>query len=69
MRHDWPVKRGETGGVKFGLSYNTGFAGTDPANLKAIARHADDLGFESFYLPEHVTLYPGAPGRRGRVRA
>jgi probable F420-dependent oxidoreductase len=46
--------------VKFGLSYNTGFAGTDPANLKAIARHADDLGFESFYVPEHVTLYPGA---------
>ena len=33
---------------------------TDPANLKAIARHADDLGFESFYVPEHVTLYPGA---------
>ena len=46
--------------MKFGLSYNTGFAGTDPANLKAIARHADDLGFESFYVPEHVTLYPGA---------
>jgi alkanesulfonate monooxygenase SsuD/methylene tetrahydromethanopterin reductase-like flavin-dependent oxidoreductase (luciferase family) len=46
--------------VKFGLSYNTAFAGTDPANLKAIARHADDLGFESFYVPEHVTLYPGA---------
>jgi alkanesulfonate monooxygenase SsuD/methylene tetrahydromethanopterin reductase-like flavin-dependent oxidoreductase (luciferase family) len=46
--------------VKFGLSYNTGFVGTDPANLKAIARHADDLGFESFYVPEHVTLYPGA---------
>jgi alkanesulfonate monooxygenase SsuD/methylene tetrahydromethanopterin reductase-like flavin-dependent oxidoreductase (luciferase family) len=45
--------------MKFGLSYDTGFAGTDPANLKAIARHADDLGFESFYLPEHVTLYPG----------
>jgi probable F420-dependent oxidoreductase len=34
--------------------------GTDPANLKAIARHADDLGFESFYVPEHVALYPGA---------
>jgi alkanesulfonate monooxygenase SsuD/methylene tetrahydromethanopterin reductase-like flavin-dependent oxidoreductase (luciferase family) len=31
-----------------------------PANLKAIARHADDLGFESFYVPEHITLYPGA---------
>ena len=46
--------------MKFGLSYNTGFLGTDPANLKAIARHADDLGFESFYVPEHVALYPGA---------
>jgi alkanesulfonate monooxygenase SsuD/methylene tetrahydromethanopterin reductase-like flavin-dependent oxidoreductase (luciferase family) len=46
--------------MKFGLSYNTGFLGTDPATLKAIARHADDLGFESFYVPEHVALYPGA---------
>jgi probable F420-dependent oxidoreductase len=46
--------------MKFGLMYNTGFAGTDPASLKSIARHADDLGFESFYVPEHVTLYPGA---------
>jgi probable F420-dependent oxidoreductase len=46
--------------MKFGLSYNTAFSGTDPANLTAIARHADDLGFESFYLPEHVALYPGA---------
>ena len=54
------LRMGETKGVKFGLSYNTGLAGTDPANLKAIARHADDLGFESFYVPEHVTLCPGA---------
>ncbi|HXO09664.1 MAG TPA: TIGR03619 family F420-dependent LLM class oxidoreductase [Solirubrobacteraceae bacterium] len=46
--------------MQFGLSYNTGVVGTDPANLKAIARHVDDLGFESLYLPEHVTLYPGA---------
>jgi probable F420-dependent oxidoreductase len=46
--------------MKFGLTYNTGFVGTDPGNLKAVARHADDLGFESFYLPEHVALYPGA---------
>src|ERR1035438_2321384 len=34
---------GEAGDMKFGLSYNTAVAGTDPANLKAIARHADDL--------------------------
>ena len=53
------------GGMKFGLSYNTAFAGTDPANLTAIARHADDLGFESFYVPEHIALYPGA--RAGEV--
>jgi probable F420-dependent oxidoreductase len=46
--------------MKFGLSYNTGFLGTDPTNLTAVARHADDLGFESFYVPEHVALYPGA---------
>jgi hypothetical protein len=46
--------------MRLGLSYNTGVVGTDPASLKAIARHADDLGFESFYVPEHVTLYPGA---------
>jgi probable F420-dependent oxidoreductase len=46
--------------VKFGLSYNTAAAGTDPTNLKAIARQADDLGFESFYVPEHIALYPGA---------
>lgn len=46
--------------MKFGLSYNTGVVGTDPTNLKAIARHAEDLGFESFYVPEHVALYPGA---------
>lgn len=39
---------------------NTAAAGTDPANLKAIARHADDLGFESFYVPEHIALYVGA---------
>jgi probable F420-dependent oxidoreductase len=46
--------------MKFGLIYNTSLAGTDPANLTAIARHADDLGFESFYVPEHVALYRGA---------
>jgi alkanesulfonate monooxygenase SsuD/methylene tetrahydromethanopterin reductase-like flavin-dependent oxidoreductase (luciferase family) len=46
--------------MRFGLHYNTAVAGTDPANLKAIARHVDELGFESFYVPEHVALYPGA---------
>src|SRR6516164_2767615 len=46
--------------MKFGLSYSTASSGTDPATLRAIARHADDLGFESFYVPEHVALYVGA---------
>ncbi len=46
--------------MKFGLLYSTAATGTDPASLTTIARQADDLGFESFYLPEHVALYPGA---------
>jgi len=46
--------------MKFGLLYNTAFLGTDPDRLVAVARHAEDIGFESFYLPEHIALYPGA---------
>jgi probable F420-dependent oxidoreductase len=46
--------------VKFGLSYNTGFYGTDPDQLIAVARHAEACGFESLYVPEHMALYPGA---------
>jgi probable F420-dependent oxidoreductase len=46
--------------VKFGLSYNTGFLGTDPDQLIAVAAHAEDCGFESFYVSEHIALYPGA---------
>jgi probable F420-dependent oxidoreductase len=46
--------------VKFGLSYNTGFLGTDPDLMVAAARHAEACGFESFYVPEHIALYPGA---------
>jgi probable F420-dependent oxidoreductase len=46
--------------VKFGLVYNTGFFGPDPDQLIAAARHAEDCGFESFYVTEHVVLYPGA---------
>ncbi len=55
-----PVFRVRKWRVKFGLSYNTAAVGTDPENLKAIARQADDLGFESLYTPEHIALYPGA---------
>jgi probable F420-dependent oxidoreductase len=46
--------------VKFGVSYNTGYYGVDPGALVAVARHAEDRGFESFYVPEHIALYPGA---------
>src|SRR3954453_20443538 len=46
--------------MKFGLSYNTGFLGNDPDLLVAAARHAEACGFESFYVPEHIALYPGA---------
>jgi len=47
--------------VKFGVSYNTGAYGVvDPDAMIAVARHAEDCGFESFYVPEHIALYPGA---------
>ena len=46
--------------MKFGIIYNSGNFGTDPDALIGIARHAEDCGFESFYTPEHVALYPGA---------
>ena len=50
--------------MTFGISYNTGFYGSDPDNLIAVARHAEACGFESFYVSEHIVLYPGA--RQGR---
>jgi probable F420-dependent oxidoreductase len=46
--------------VKFGINYNTGVVGVDPDAMIAVARHAEACGFESFYVPEHVALYPGA---------
>ncbi len=46
--------------MKFGVMYNTAVYGTDPGPLAAFARQAEDCGFESLYLPEHVALYPGA---------
>ncbi len=46
--------------MKFGIIYNTGQLGVDPSRVIAVARHAEDCGFESFYLPEHIALYPGA---------
>jgi probable F420-dependent oxidoreductase len=46
--------------VKFGVMYNTGVYGVDPDAMVAVAQHAEDRGFESFYVPEHIALYPGA---------
>ncbi|MER6942902.1 LLM class F420-dependent oxidoreductase [Nonomuraea sp. NPDC000554] len=46
--------------MKFGISYNTAYYGVDPEMITAYARHAEDCGFESLYLPEHIALYPGA---------
>jgi probable F420-dependent oxidoreductase len=46
--------------VKFGLAYNTAQHGTDPDLLAAAARHAEKCGFESFYMSEHIVMYPGA---------
>lgn len=47
-------------GVRFGLSWNTGFFGLDPEHLIAVARRAEEVGFESIHFPEHIALYPGA---------
>ncbi|RVX41309.1 putative F420-dependent oxidoreductase [Nonomuraea polychroma] len=46
--------------VTFGLSYNTAHFGVDPDGIAEFARHAEECGFESLYLPEHVVLYRGA---------
>lgn len=34
--------------MKFGVSYKTGYYGTDPDALLAAARHAEACGLESF---------------------
>ncbi|MEV6447476.1 TIGR03619 family F420-dependent LLM class oxidoreductase [Amycolatopsis sp. NPDC051716] len=46
--------------MKFGISYSTPFFGADPQVIAGFARDAEECGFESLYLPEHVALYPGA---------
>jgi probable F420-dependent oxidoreductase len=46
--------------MRFGISYNTGYYGTDPVKMMAVAKHAENCGFESFYVSEHIVLYPGA---------
>jgi probable F420-dependent oxidoreductase len=46
--------------MKFGISYPMPFSGVAPDRIAAFAQHAEECGFESLYLPEHVALYPGA---------
>ena len=46
--------------MRFGISYNTAYYGTDPGAIADVARHAEECGFEAFYVPEHIVLYPGA---------
>lgn len=46
--------------MKVGIVYNTGSYGVDPRTVIAVGRHAERCGFESFYVPEHIALYPGA---------
>ena len=46
--------------MKFGVMYNTAVQGVDPVRLATVAQHAESLGFESFYAPEHISLYVGA---------
>lgn len=46
--------------MKFGLAWNTGAFGVDPDHMQVVAQYAEKLGFESFYVSEHIALYPGA---------
>ncbi|MEV8634548.1 TIGR03619 family F420-dependent LLM class oxidoreductase [Streptosporangium sp. NPDC051023] len=46
--------------MKFGISYGTPYFGVDPEKIVAFARLAEECGFESLYMPEHIVLYPGA---------
>jgi probable F420-dependent oxidoreductase len=46
--------------MKFAISYNTAHHGTDPDQIIAYAQHAEEVGFEGIYFPEHIALYPGA---------
>ncbi|GAA3394405.1 TIGR03619 family F420-dependent LLM class oxidoreductase [Cryptosporangium minutisporangium] len=46
--------------MEFGVSYSTATAGMDPDRLVGFARHAEACGFESFFVNEHLVLYPGA---------
>jgi probable F420-dependent oxidoreductase len=46
--------------MRFGIMWNTAATAADPDAMVSAARVAEECGFESFWLPEHVALYPGA---------
>lgn len=46
--------------MKFAISYSPPYHGVEPDVIAGYARHAEACGFEGFYLPEHIVLYPGA---------
>jgi probable F420-dependent oxidoreductase len=46
--------------MKFSISYSPPYHGVDPDAIVGYAQHAEACGFEGFYLPEHIVLYPGA---------
>ncbi|WP_033346290.1 TIGR03619 family F420-dependent LLM class oxidoreductase [Catenuloplanes japonicus] len=45
--------------MKFAVSYSSSAYGVDPDHLIGYAQHAEALGFEGLYLPEHMALSPG----------
>ncbi|MFE7745002.1 TIGR03619 family F420-dependent LLM class oxidoreductase [Nocardia sp. NPDC057455] len=53
--------------MKFSISYNTLFNGTDPDRLVGFAQHAERCGFEALYLQDHIVLYPGASYGAGEL--
>lgn len=46
--------------MRFAISYSPPYHGVDPDTIIGYAQHAEKCGFEGFYLPEHIVLYPGA---------
>src|SRR5690606_7690614 len=67
-----PARTGERGGhVDVGLFVPLGNGNASPDLVRAVGREAEDRGFESIWLPEHVVLfdeyassYPYAPDGR-----
>ncbi|WP_019928906.1 TIGR03619 family F420-dependent LLM class oxidoreductase [Nocardia sp. BMG111209] len=53
--------------MRFAVSYNAAFNGTDPDRLVAFAQHAEALGFEALYVQDHIALYPGADYGAGEL--